>query len=125
VSEGIALGVVICGRDVLPFDKDRLDIAFESAWRAWPYRTSFPQVTSDLADGEHGVWAITEADSRNKVWALYWEHDGDELRVWARQSDWNPADPADLNYAAEVIDGDVPATGWEILAREFLRSLDS
>jgi hypothetical protein len=121
----MALGVVICGRDVLPFDKDRLDIAFESAWRAWPYQTSFPQVTSDLADGEHGVWAITEADSRKDVWALYWEHDGDELRIWARQSDWTPADPADLNYAAEVIDGDVPATGWETLAREFLRSLDS
>jgi len=125
VSEGMALGLVICGRDVLPFDKARLDAAFEGAWRSWPHHGSFPQVTTDLADGEDGVWAMTGADSRKEVWALYWEQDGDELRIRARQPDWSPEDPADLTYAAEVIDGDVPVASWEVLAREFLLGMDS
>lgn len=112
------------GRDALPFDKARLDAAFEGAWRAWLYRASFPQITSDLASGEDGVWAMTGADSRKEVWALYWEQGGGELRVCARQPDWSPEDPDDIGYAAGVIDGEVPASGWQVLAADFLRGFD-
>jgi hypothetical protein len=38
VSEGMALGLVMCQRDTLPFDKVGIDLAFTGAWRSWQYR---------------------------------------------------------------------------------------
>lgn len=121
VSEGIALGLVACGRDALPADKDRLGLAFESAWRSWAHRVMFPQIERDLSSGEDGVSIMTNADTPKQTWALFWEQNGGKFLVRARQSDWSPDDVEDLNYAAVVIDGDVPLAGWEALAREFLR----
>lgn len=80
VSEGMALGLLVCGRDALPFDKVRLDLAFEGALRSWVYRTRFPQVNTDLVKGLDGVWALTRADANKKVWVLYWEQDGGHFR---------------------------------------------
>jgi hypothetical protein len=124
VSEGIALGLLKYGRDVLPLDRSRLDTAFETAWRTWPYRTNFPQVTDDLADGHDGVSAMTSADKKKHAWALYWDRDSGDLRIWARQSDWRADDPDDLAYATEVINGEVPLMGWEVLAHDFLAAFD-
>jgi hypothetical protein len=55
VSVGMALGLLMCGRDALPFDKLRLDFAFEGALQSWPYRARFPQVNTDLGKGLDGV----------------------------------------------------------------------
>jgi hypothetical protein len=33
VSEGMALGLLLCDRSSLPFDKFRVDLAFEGAWQ--------------------------------------------------------------------------------------------
>lgn len=124
VSEGIALGLVACGRGVLPLDTGRLGDAFESAWRTWVHRVRFPQIETDLSDGEDGASAMTKADKAKEAWALYWAEVDGELLIQARQPDWSPDDPEDLNYAAVVIDGDVPLADWAALAREFLRHFD-
>ncbi|MEU2043572.1 hypothetical protein [Nocardia niwae] len=121
VSEGMALGLLLCGKDSLPFDKIRLDLAFASAWRVWTYRSQFPQVDTDLKKGLDAVWAMTRADSQKQVWALFWEQEGAEFVIYARQQDWDVNNPDDLAYAAKVIDGDVPIEGWKELAQEFLR----
>lgn len=68
---------------------------------------------------------MTSADTKNQAWALYWDRDRGDLRIWARQSDWSAEDPDDLTYAVGVIDGEVPLMGWEVLAHDFLESLDS
>jgi hypothetical protein len=123
VSEGMALGLLMCGRDSLPYDKVRLDLSFEAAWRSWTYRTRFPQVNTDLSNGLDGVWAMTRADADKRVRVLYWEDDGRAFQICTRQPDWTPDAPDDLDYAVGMIAGDVPLTGWEELAREFLTRL--
>lgn len=65
VSEGVALGLIMCGRSSLPFDKVRVDLALEGAWRSWRYSQRFPQVDTDLGKGLDGVRAMTRA-TRNK-----------------------------------------------------------
>jgi hypothetical protein len=123
VSEGMALGLLACGRDALPADKDRLGPAFERAWRSWAHRVVFPQIEGDLSNGEDGMSVMTNANAPKEAWALFWEQDGGAFLIRARQPDWSPEDADDLNYAAVVIDGDVPLVGWEALAREFLRQV--
>lgn len=124
VSEGMALGLLICGRDSLPFDKVAVDLAFEGAWRSWTYRTKFPQVNTDLSKGSDGARVMTRADADKRVYALYWERGGRTISIHPRQPEWTPNDRNDLDYAVEMIDGDVPLAGWEELAREFLRRFE-
>jgi hypothetical protein len=124
VSEGTALGLLACGRGALPADKADLSLAFERAWRSWAHRVVFPQIEMDLSGGEDGVSVMTKADAPKQAWALYWEQNGDEFLIQARQPDWSPADADDLNYAAVVIDGDVALASWTALAREFLRHFE-
>jgi hypothetical protein len=64
---------------------------------------------------------LTRADAKKQVWVLYWEQEGSQFQICARQADWTPDDPDDLDFATTSLDGDVPLTGWEGLAREFLR----
>ncbi|WP_040841265.1 hypothetical protein [Nocardia brevicatena] len=42
-SEGAALGLLMCDRITLPFDKIGVDLAFESAWRDWSHTAKFPR----------------------------------------------------------------------------------
>src|SRR4051812_527720 len=90
VSEGMALGLLMCGHDSLSDNKLRLDLAFNGAWRSWTYRTRFPQVNTDLTRGREGVRIMTRADARKQVLVLYWERDGGEFRIFTRQPDWTP-----------------------------------
>lgn len=120
----MALGLVLCGRASLPFDKVGVDLAFVGAWRGWGWRDRFPQVNTDLAQGLDGAWAMTRATEAKSAWALFWDTSGGELTIHARQSDWDPADEDDLGFALQVIGGDVPLDGWVSLAREFLRLLE-
>lgn len=119
VSEGFALGLLLCGRNTIAFDKVAVDLAFEGAWRTWAYRAAFPQVDTDLSKGKDGVWVMTRADEKKQVWALFWEVDRD-LAVCARSPEWHQDDPDDLQFAISVIPGDVPAEGWKSFAQEFL-----
>ncbi len=41
VSEGMALGLLLCGRSSVLHDKVRVDLAFEGAWRTWNYTPQF------------------------------------------------------------------------------------
>lgn len=125
MSQGVALGLVLSGRTSLPYDKVRVDLAFEGAWRSWQHRQRFPQVNTDLGKGLDGVHAMTRATERKQVWALYWDPSGRELVIHARQPDWDPNDDEDVEYAFKMIDGDVPLDGWVALARDFLERFES
>ena len=123
VSEGVALGMVLNGRTSVPFDKVMVDLAFEGAWRNWSYSGRFPQVGTDLRNGSDGVRVMTKASEGKDVWVLFWDTSGRELEINARQSDWDPNDEEDIEYALRMIDGDVPREGWISLAADVLEIL--
>src|SRR5437868_7052301 len=62
VSGGMALGLILNKRASLPHNKAALDLSFEGTWESWPYRSKFPQVARDLANGTDGIVAMTRAD---------------------------------------------------------------
>jgi hypothetical protein len=121
----MALGLVTCGRSSLPVDKVRLDLAFAGAWRSWQYARLFPKVSTDLSKGLDGVRAMSRATERKHSWVLFWEFGARELTIRARQPDWDPDDAADVEYAVNMIDGDVPLEGWVALARGFLERFEA
>lgn len=123
VSQGTTLGLALCGRTALPLDKVGVDLAFAGAWRGWEWRDRFPQVSTDLSKGLDGAWAMTRATEIKQAWALFWDTSGGELPIHSRQSDWDPEDEADLDFALQVIDDVVAIEGWVSLAQEFLRRL--
>lgn len=67
---------------------------------------------------------MTHADRTKKVYGLYWDHDGGEFRVCARQPDWVASDDEDVEYALSLISGDTPLDGWLALARGVLERFD-
>ena len=119
VSEGFALGLLICGRDRLPFDKVMADLAFEGAWPLWSHRHVFPQVSTDIHNGTDGSLVMTRATERKQTFSLYWDRDR-ELIIQSRRegSDVVVAD------VLRVLDGGVPRDAWEALAAEFLRRFE-
>lgn len=123
VSEGMALGLILSGHSSIPFNKLSVDLAFEGAFRDWRYADRFPQVRTDLRNGSDGVWVMTRATESKHVWVLFWDTSGRELHISARQQDWDPNDDNDVEYALNVIDGDVPREGWISLAQDFLKGL--
>lgn len=124
VSEGVALGIVAAGYDAIQFDKVRVDLAFEGAWRDWAYRARFSQVDTDIRNGKDGTWVLTHAKQGRQAFAFYWDTRGPNLLIEARQPDWDPDDPADIDFALGVIDGDLSLDYWLTLARDFLDRLD-
>lgn len=122
VSEGMALGLLMAGRDALPYDKVRVDRAFAKAWRGWALRDRFPQVSTDLSKGLGGGHVITRADKRRRVWNLFWERDGTHLRLRARPH-WEGQD-VDPDVVADLSDGEVTATDWQSLATSFLETFE-
>jgi hypothetical protein len=123
VSEGFALGLLMRGCVDLPFDKLALDFAFRHAFDDWSYRHQFPRVVTDM-DLERGtapVLVMFHADEKKRTWLLYWEREGARRAVRTR-GDWE-AHPPNRDEAAARIAGDVPAEGWEELAKAFLAEL--
>ena len=118
----MALGLLMCDRSELPFDKGLVDLCFEGAWRNWPYRDRFSQVDTDLRNGSDGVWVMTHADQQKRVWNLYWDSTGAAINVYAR-AQWADQE-IDADAIADSIDGDVPAAGWYALAEDFLARFD-
>jgi hypothetical protein len=123
VSEGMALGLILSGHASIPFKKLAVDIAFDGAFRSWAFADLFPRVMTDLRTGSDGSSVMTRATESKRVWVLYWDTTGRELRIFARQHDWDPGDEQDVGDAVSLIDGDVPREGWISLARAFLENL--
>ncbi|VTR77747.1 hypothetical protein [Cellulomonas hominis] len=122
VSEGIALGFAMCDLDELPFDKLRIDLAFDYAWRQWPHAHRFPQVQTDLRNGTDPVWVMTHADEKKQVWNLFWDRSaGSSIRIYAR-SRWE--DDFDADAIASMVDDDIPAEDWMTFAQDFLRAFE-
>jgi len=122
VSEGMALGLVMCQRFTLPWDKVMVDLSFEGAWPAWAYRHRFSQVSTDLRNGSDGALVMTRADEAKHTFNFYWDATGRELVICARAS-WSE-DVPDYERAARTIGGDVPPDGWRVLALSFLEVLE-
>lgn len=118
VSEGMAFGLVMCGRYTLPFNKLAVDLSFESAFRRWSYASRFRQVGTDMRHGLDGYLAMTRADERKQVHNFFWGREDGKLCIFAR-SQWADGE-IDPREVAESIDGDVPASGWKELAEAFL-----
>ncbi len=123
VSEGMALGLALCGHPMVPHDKVRVDLAFTGAFRAWEYSSRFPQVNTDVSKGLDGIRAMTRAGEKNRTFVLFWDTDGPEITIYARQADLDLEDSVDLEYALGVIDGEVPRDGWVSLADAFLERM--
>ena len=62
---------------------------------------------------------MTRADERKHTFNFYWDTSGSEIAIYARGV-WSDEE-VDIDQAAQWIDGDVPAAGWQELATEFLR----
>jgi len=122
VSEGMALGLLMCDRSELSFDKVLVDLSFDGAWRNWAYRDQFSQVNTDLRNGSDGAWVMTHADHQKQVWNLYWDSTGEAINIFARPQ-WVDQE-IDPDAIADSIDGDVPAAGWLALAEDFLARFD-
>jgi hypothetical protein len=116
VSQGIAIGLCVLERYEFKFDKFRVDMAFEHAWRDWPdrYKSQFPQVTTDLSKGTDAVWVMTHADERKQVTPLFWDSSDGKLTIYQRGDDWDSDDSGDVDYALKMVDGDVPLDAWVV-----------
>lgn len=123
VSEGMALGLVMCGVESVPNERWRVDLAFSGAWRSWAYRDRFPQVNTDIRQGLNGSIAMTRATERKHTMALFWEADR-ELSIYSRDADgWEIEDQEAVDFALSMVDGEVPLEGWASLARDFLERM--
>ncbi|GIJ29083.1 hypothetical protein Vqi01_42450 [Micromonospora qiuiae] len=122
VSEGMALGLIMCDRFTLSWDKVAIDLSFEGAWRSWEYRHRFSQVDTDIRHGSDGVRVMTRADEGKHTFNFYWDTSGREIAIYPRNV-WSDG-KVDVDQAAEWIDGGVPAKGWRELATDFLRRLE-
>lgn len=115
VSEGMALGLLMCGRDHLDEPRWRIDLAFEDVFPEWAHSGDFSQVVTDLRNGSNGAIVMTYADARKQTFSLYWEPVGPALWIRSRSGE-----DVIANDVARMIDGDVPAEGWRELAEAFL-----
>lgn len=122
VSEGFALGLLMCGRHELPNDKLRLESAFRGAYEGWAYRDEFPRVLKDTGYGPglDLVWVMLHGDSKLRTRNLHWER---SPGLWTVVPNRTPLDGA--SDLARSIDGDVPAEAWSDLARAFLDDLEA
>jgi hypothetical protein len=121
VSEGIALGLVMCGREDFEApreNKSSLDLALGHAWRNWPYAMRFPQAGfHNFKPGSRDPSAeMCHATYRNQTFAMYWE----DRTIHARPTFIDDFDPGEV---ATFIDGEVPVDGWHDLAQRRLGRL--
>lgn len=119
VSEGFALGLVMCDLARIPNNRAAVGLAFASAWRAWPHQQHFPQVGTDLSKGMSPLLVAVHAEQGRQTWRLYWERVGAEWVVRARDG----GGQVDSDEVAATIDGDLPVATWADLARAFLDRL--
>ena len=121
VSEGVALGVLMSGRNVVPSDRFSVGLSVEGAWRAWAHRRVFPRVDLDLRQGLNGEIVMARATERKQTFALFWEHTSNGYEIFSRV-EW--PDGVDADYVAGLIDGDLPASAWKQLAEEIFGRLE-
>lgn len=126
VSQGMALGLCVLGRYEFEFEKFRVDLAFEHAWRDWldRYKSQFSRVNTDLRNGSDAVWVMMHADERKQVTPLFWDWSSGKITIHQRGDDWDSDDPNDVEYALGMVDGDVPLEGWVSLAQAFVDDID-
>lgn len=124
VSEGVALGLAVLGRnDLSGHSKVSIDLAFTGAWRSWLYTGRFPQVNTDLSKGFDGARVLSRATGQKHTVALCWG-DGWPLTIHSNYDGWDVNDEDDVALVVRHISDDVPLQGWVDLARAFLDRLE-
>lgn len=118
VGEGLALGCVALGVDAIGGSKIDLEFAFRHAWRAWPYRSTFPVVHAD-ADRDDLLRILNKSEGRRSA----------HLSGWASQWPFVPyvAETWTVEDVAEILQSStgVPFAGWIELARTFVDDLNT
>ncbi len=114
VAEGLALGCVALGVDLVPGSKVDLEFAFRRAWRAWPYRSAFPAVRADV-ERDDLLSLLRKSEGRRSAHLTGWSSEW-PFRPY-KLDNWTAEDVADLLL------GDVPLAGWKHLASTFLADL--
>lgn len=123
VSEGLALGLLVLGRESVPNDKVRFDLALTGAWRAWPFAPRFPKALSST--GPDPIYAVSGVGATNATSALYWEKSGSDLLIRRRTAfEDDGASAEDFAYMCDLVDGGVPLEGWQELAAAFVERFE-
>lgn len=55
---------------------------------------------------------MTHASETKRTMVFFWDWQGATINIYSRSGDWDSDDPVDVDFALEVIDGDVPLEGW-------------
>lgn len=116
VSEGMAIALVALGVRTLPYRKTLLGAAFTGAWRGWEYRSTFPQVTTDIEKMHAESSLVWSRPGRQTT--FQWET-GRDLDIRGPIGD-GLYDAAELDDYWGMLAGGVPGAGWLALARDFL-----
>ena len=124
VSEGMALALTLRGVSDIPFDKVKVDLAFEHAWRGWSFASRFPRVNvGPGSTGPDASYVLIHADEQTRTLVLFWDLEGNSLSIYCRLPDWAPDNAEDIGFAVRMLDGDVPLEGWLELGDAFLARL--
>lgn len=123
-SEGLALGIMLCGTDLVEAEKYAIDMAVAHAWRVWPaqYRAQFSQIGTDLRNGSDGTFVMTYADKGKRTRTLYWSDNSprDRLEILHRH------EPAEewVEDALDSLEVTLSAEAWKCLASDFFSALN-
>ncbi len=114
VGEGLALGCVALGVDLVEGSKVDLEFAFRRAWRGWPYRFNFPAVRADVGRDDL-LSLLDKSEGRRSAhltgWSSQWPFQPYKLGNWT------------VEDVADLLPGGVPLAGWKHLASTFLAEL--
>jgi hypothetical protein len=115
VVEGLAVACVAIGATSFPSSKSIGEFAFSYAWRRWAYAGQFPSVDPD----DFFIYVGKSAGRVGAKAAFEWER---ALRpyIFENFAHWGAEEV--LDFVAEF--SDVPASGWEQLARAFVEDVD-
>jgi hypothetical protein len=117
VGEGLAVGCLMRGHHELPANKMNVELAFQRAWRSWPYARHFPSVRADL-ERNHIYWQIMDSSARRRQPTIAFWDVGRTLYPQLQEG-------FDMDDAKDLLPKfhDLPIAAWEELAQLFTNAL--
>ncbi|WP_344368895.1 hypothetical protein [Agromyces tropicus] len=115
VIEGLAAGLVAVGATGTSSSKVRIESAFSSAWRNWPWTSEFPGV-----DPASAYICVARSERRNGAMAAFALGRTAEPYLTADYEWWAVEDV--LGHLARRDPG-VPVEGWSSLAASFAAAM--
>jgi len=112
LGQGLALGTIMLGVDSVMAQKQRLELDFRRAWRAWPHRDKFSQIKAGPESDD--LLHILNASGRSpRSKFAFWASEWPFIPVLEFEH-WSYKD------VAESIDDTIPAEAWRELAVSWL-----